>query len=105
MPREDYREEVDDQLGRAVQAAIVPIVAALGAWGVDEGYWLPGPNGQPVIWLRTRSAAQRAALERQVWLTSQVQITLTRLGVAHDVVRRVRIELTSQEDENRLFAE
>ncbi len=103
--REDYRGAVDDQHARAVQAAMVPLVASLGAWGVNEAYCLPGPGGQPVIWLRTRSAAQRASLERQVWLTPQVQVTLTRLGVAHDVVRRVRIMLTAQEDEDRLFAE
>jgi hypothetical protein len=100
-----YGGAVDDQLARAVEAAIVPIVASLGSWGVDTGHWLPDRGGAPVIWLHTRTEEQRRALSRQVWLLPQVQVTLTRLGVPHEVVWRLRIELTSQEDEERLFAE
>lgn len=94
-----------ESVGRAVNAAIVPMVAALGAWGVTEGHWLPDRDGSPVVWLRVRTSAQRLALAKQIWLVPQVQVTLTRLGVPHDVVWRMRVELSSAEDEARLFVD
>lgn len=84
---------------------MLPLVSSLGAWGVDEGHWLPDAQGAPVIWLRTRTRRQRAALQGQVWLVAQVQVTLTRLSVPHEVVWPIRVEVTSAEDEDRLFAE
>jgi hypothetical protein len=90
---------------RSVDAALVPIVASLGAWGVEEAHWLPDRAGAPVIWLRTRTRAQRTALQSQAWLVPQLQVTLTRLGVGHDIVWSLRIELTSSEDEAQLFDE
>lgn len=92
-------------MGRSVDAALVPMVAALGGWGVEEGHWLPDREGAPVIWLRTRTRAQQSGLQSQVWLLPQVQVTLTRLGVPHDIVWRVRVEITSTEAEDGLFLE
>ena len=51
-----------DATRRAVDAAIVPLVASLGPWGVEEGHWLPGRGGQPVVWLRVRTEAQARAM-------------------------------------------
>lgn len=83
----------------------MPMVASLGSWGVEAGHWLPDRDGRPVVWLCTRTASERAALERQVWLLPQVQVTLTRLGVPHEVVWPLRLEVTSTEDQRRLFRE
>ncbi len=94
-----------DRQGRAVDAAILPIVAALAPWGVEEGHWLPDRDGAPVIWLRVRTEAQQAALLSQAWVLAQVQVTLTRLDVPHDVVWSLRLEITSAEAEARLFDE
>jgi hypothetical protein len=99
------RRVTSDAVGKSVDAAIVPIVAALGSWGVEEGHWLPDRHGAPVVWLRTRTEAERVALESQVWVLPQVQITLTRLGVPHDVVWPLRLEVTSTEAQRRLFTE
>ncbi len=93
------------RVGRAVDQALVPIIASVGSWGVVDGHWLPDRDGSPVVWLRTRTEAQRLALAGQVWLLPQVQITLTRLGVPHDVVWRLRLELTSHEAEQRLLTD
>jgi hypothetical protein len=95
----------DDALRRSVDAAIRPTVASLGAWGVEEGHWLPDREGEPVIWLRTRTEIQRVALQAQVWLLPQVQIILTRLSVPYSSVARLRLEVTSAEGESRLFGE
>jgi hypothetical protein len=94
-----------DPLGKSIGQAMVPVVASLGGWGVEEGHWLPDRNGAPVIWLRTRTRAQQTALQSQIWLAPQVQVILTRLGVPHDVVWSVRIEITSTEAEAQLFTE
>jgi hypothetical protein len=88
-----------------VQEAMLPMVASLGSWGVESGHWLPDRDGQPVVWLRTRTRGQRRALENQVWLRAQVQTILTRLSVPHETVWRVRLELTSVEDEAELLAD
>ncbi len=94
-----------ERVGRKVDEALVPIIASLGSWGVADGHWLPDRHGHPVVWLRTRSEAQRQALAGQVWLLPQVQITLTRLGVPHDVVWQLRLELTSHEAERDLLTD
>jgi hypothetical protein len=94
-----------DSTRRAVDAALVPVVASLAAWEVTEAHWLPDRDGVPVIWLRTRTRAQQDALARQVWLVTQLQTTLTRLGVPYAVVRAVRVEVTSGESEAQLFVE
>lgn len=95
----------DDALRKAVDAAIRPAVASLGAWGVEEGHWLPDRDGEPVIWLRTQTEIQRVALEAQVWLRPQVQIILTRLSVPYSSVARLRLRVTSAEGEAGLFGE
>lgn len=92
-------------MGKAVDAAIRPTVASLGAWGVEEGHWLPDIDGEPVIWLRTRTEIQRVALESQVWLLPEVQIILTRLSVPYSSVARLRLQVTSSERDARLFDE
>lgn len=96
---------MNDRVGKAIDQAVVPIIASLGSWGVESGHWLPDRDGSPVVWLTTGTRAQRMALQSQVWLLPQVQITLTRLGVPHDVVWKLRVEITSAEDERSLFAE
>lgn len=90
---------------RQLEAALLPMVAALGCAGVESAHWLPDRDGHPVAWLRTHTRAQRDHLERQVWVLPQVQIVMTRLGVPHDVVWRLRLEVTSVEDESRLLAD
>jgi len=97
---------VDDATrNRKVDQALLPMVASLGSCGVESGHWLPDRSGQPVVWLRTHTEAQRQSLERAVWLTPQVQHILTRLGVPHDTVWRLRLELTSVEAEQRLLSD
>ena len=83
---------------------MTPLVASLGAWGVEEGHWLPDRQGAPVIWLRTSRRQQAESLASQVWLRPQVQVTLTRLGVPHGLVWNIRVEVTSTEAENQLFS-
>ena len=95
----------DDSLRKAVDAAILPMVASIGAWGVEEGHWLLDQNGRPVVWLRTRTEIERVALQAQVWLLPQVQIILTRLSVPYSVISRVRVEVTSAEAQSALFDE
>ncbi|MEZ5096035.1 MAG: hypothetical protein R2731_07845 [Nocardioides sp.] len=53
------------------------------------GHWLPDRDGAPVVWLHTRTEAERRALGAQVWLLPQVQVTLSRLGVPHALVWRL----------------
>ena len=96
-------ERVDEATDRAVDAALVPIRASLAAWGVVEVHWLPDRDASPVIWLRTHSRAQRAALESQPWLSAQLGMTLSRLGVPYHLVRALRIEVTSTEDQVNLL--
>lgn len=86
-----------------MDAAMVPMVAALAPWGVRDGHWLPDSQGRPVVWLRTATEAERTTLGRQGWLLAQVQVSLTRLGVPHEVVWQLRLETTSVEAERRLF--
>ena len=95
----------DAARNRRVDQAFLPMVASLGAWGVESAHWLPDRDGEPVVWLRTHTEAQCAALQHAVWLTPQVQHILTRLGVPHDTVWRLRLELTSLEAERRLLGE
>ncbi|MEZ5093124.1 hypothetical protein [Nocardioides sp.] len=94
-----------DQVRRSVDAALVPLVASLGPWGVTDAHWLPDRAGAPVVWLRTRTERERGSLAGQVWLLPQVQVTLTRLSVPHEIVWPLRLELTSYEAEQRLLAE
>jgi hypothetical protein len=94
---------VDQQ--RSVDAALVPLVASLAPWGVEEAHWLPDRDGVPVVWVRVRTALQRVALQAQPWVLAQVQVTLSRLGVAPHVVLAARVEVTSAEDEAQLFDE
>ncbi|CUR58556.1 hypothetical protein NOCA2500029 [metagenome] len=106
QPADGYGGRVTgDGVSRSVDAALVPMVASLGAWGVEAGHWLPDRAGAPVIWLRTRTLAQSTALQSQVWLVPQVQVTLTRFGVPHDIVWSMRVEVTSTEAEDQLFRE
>jgi hypothetical protein len=42
--------------------------------GVTRAHWLPGPDGEPVLWLTTSTDEQRHTLERQGWLPAQVRI-------------------------------
>ena len=95
----------DDGLSRSINAAMVPILASLGCWGVEDGHWLPDRNGAPVLWLRTRTRAEQTRLQSQVWLIPQVQLTLMRLGVPHNVVWPLRVEITSTDAEAELFTD
>lgn len=94
-----------DRERRAVDAALVPIVAALRPWGVEDGHWLPDRSGTPVVWLRTHTEIERVALQSQAWVIAQVQSSLTRLDVSYEVVRSLRLEITSTEGEAVLFEE
>lgn len=98
-PAKTARPEWEDDLN----AGLVPLVASLAPWGVSEVHWLPGHDSTPVIWLRTRTKTERARLETQGWLMFQVHLMLSNLGVPHDLVRSIRAEITSLEDEEFLF--
>ena len=93
----------EEQLRRAVDAAMLPIVASLGPAGVVSAHWLPDRAGEPVVWMRVKDEASRVAVESYAWVLPQVQIVLTRLSVPPQMVMRLRIEITSAEAEDRLF--
>ena len=93
----------EEQLRASVDAALLPIVASLGAVGVMSAHWLPDRAGEPVVWLRVQDEASRVAVQSYAWVLPQVQIILTRLAVPPEMVMRLRIEVTSAEAEDRLF--
>ncbi len=95
----------DDQLRRAVDAAMLPIVTSLAPLGVKEAHWLPDRAGDPVVWIRVDTEASRVAVQSYSWVLPQVQIILTRLGLASNKVLALRLEVTSGEAEDRLFEE
>lgn len=95
----------DDQPRRAADAAMVPIVASLAPAGVLSAHWLPDRAGDPVVWIRVSTEAARAAVESCTWVLPQVQIILARVGLAPEKVLALRLEVTSGEAEDRLFAE
>lgn len=94
---------MSDARERAADAVITPLVASLGVWGVQQGHWLPARDGSPVLWLQTRTEAQRVALEGQVWLSAQLHVLLQRVGMPPHQVSGVRIEITSAEVEGSLW--
>jgi hypothetical protein len=83
--------------GRNVGHAIPGLVASLLPWGVTGAHWLPGPDGEPVLWLATSTEEQRHTLERQGWLSAQVRILLMRYGVPHESVNAVRLMFESEQ--------
>ena len=95
----------DEHQRRAVDAAMLPIVASLGAVGVIEAHWLPDRAGDPVVWIRVQTEAGRVAVQSYPWVLPQVQVMLTRLGLSGEKVMALRLEVTSGEAERRLFAE
>ncbi|MET2011968.1 hypothetical protein ABXJ56_10480 [Microbacterium chocolatum] len=90
---------------RAIDQALLPMVASIGAWGVIDAHWLPAPDGAPVVWLRTRTEIERVALEAQAWVLPQVRIILTRLSVDYASVAATTVQVTSLERQDRLFGE
>jgi hypothetical protein len=95
----------DDQLRRAADAAMLPIVASLAPAGVLSAHWLPDRAGDPVVWIRVATDAGRAAVESYSWVLPQVQVILARVGLAPEKVLALRLEVTSGEAEDRLFGE
>ena len=95
----------EDQLRKAVDAAMLPIVASLAPAGVLEAHWLPDRTGDPVVWIRVQSESARVAVQSYSWVLPQVQAILARLGLAPDKVMALRLEVTSGEAEDRLFEE
>ncbi len=93
----------DEQQRKAVDAAMLPIVASLGAVGVLEAHWLPDRDGDPVVWIRVRTEAGRVAVQSYPWVLPQVQVMLSRLGLSGEKVMALRLEVTSVEAEDRLF--
>jgi len=83
--------------GRDVGHAIPGLVASLLPWGVIAAHWLPGPDGEPVLWLTTATEEQHRTLERQDWLPAQVGILLMRYGVPHESVGGVRVMFDSEQ--------
>ncbi|MEO6512373.1 MAG: hypothetical protein ABIO16_15350 [Nocardioides sp.] len=88
---------------RAADAAMLPIVASLAPAGVIAAHWLPDRDGDPVVWLRVQTEAGRVAVESYAWVLPQVQVMMSRLGLAGDKVMSLRLEVTSVEAEDRLF--
>ena len=93
----------DDQLRRAADAAMLPIVASLAPAGVLEAHWLPDRAGDPVVWIRVHSEAGRVAVESYSWVRPQVQVILARLGLPAEKVIALRLVVTSVESEDHLF--
>lgn len=95
----------EEQLRKAVDAAMLPIVASLAPAGVLEAHWLPDRAGDPVVWIRVDSEASRVAVQSYSWVLPQVQVILARLGLSPEKVMALRMEVTSTETETRLFDE
>nr|WP_300052271.1 hypothetical protein [uncultured Nocardioides sp.] len=95
----------DDELRRAADAAMLPIVTSLAPAGVIGAHWLPDRAGDPVVWIRVQSEAGRVMVESYSWVLPQVQVILSRLGLPSDKVMALRIEVTSAEAEDRLFGD
>ncbi len=93
------------QLRRAVDAAMLPIVASLAPAGVREAHWLPDRGGGPVVWIGVETEAGRVAVQSYSWVRPQVQVILARLGLSPEKVLALRLEVTSGEAEGRLFDE
>jgi hypothetical protein len=81
------------------------MLASLGGWGVVSVHWLPDSNGEPVIWLTTRSESERVALEAAPWLAGQVTMLLTRAEVPYPILKRLRILVESEEAHRELLAD
>lgn len=92
------------QVGESVNASLVPLIASLAPWGVADAHWLPASDGSPVVWIRTGTRVERSCLEVQIWLRPQAQAMLSNLGVPHQIVSTLRVEITSAEDEASLFS-
>jgi hypothetical protein len=93
----------DEHQRKAADAAMLPIVASLGAVGVLEAHWLPDRDGDPVVWIRVQTEAGRVAVQSYPWVLPQVQVMLSRLGLSGEKVMSLRLEVTSVEAEERLF--
>ena len=94
-----------EQLRRAADAAMLPIVASLAPAGVLSAHWLPDRAGDPVVWIRVRTEAGRVAVESYSWVLPQVQVILSRVGLSPEKVQALRLEVTSGEAEDGLFVE
>lgn len=94
-----------EQLRRAADAAMLPIVASLAPAGVLSAHWLPDRAGDPVVWIRVRTEAGRVAVESYSWVLPQVQVILSRVGLSPEKVQALRLEVTSAEAEDGLFVE
>jgi hypothetical protein len=95
----------DDELRRAADAAMLPIVTSLAPAGVTGAHWLPDRVGDPVVWIRVQTEAGRVAVESYSWVLPQVQAILSRLGLPPDKVMALRLEVTSAEAEDHLFGD
>jgi hypothetical protein len=95
----------DDELRRAADAAMLPIVTSLAPAGVTGAHWLPDRAGDPVVWIQVQSEAGRVAVESYSWVLPQVQAILSRLGLPPDKVMALRLEVTSAEAEDHLFGD
>ena len=95
----------DDALTRSVRQSIPAVLASLGAWGVEVAHCLPGPDGNPVLWLGVTSDAQRDAIVQQQWLGSQVHLMLLRNEVPPSRIKDVRVMFDSHESIDRMLGE
>jgi hypothetical protein len=94
---------VDPQVARSLKEANTSLLASLGSWGVVAMHWLPDTNGEPAVWLTTRTDAQRAALEAAPWLAGQVTMMLTRAQMPYETLRRIRVLVDSEEGHRLLL--
>jgi hypothetical protein len=97
-----YARIVDEALFGPVRQSIPAILASLAPWGVGAAHCLPGPDGCPVLWLAVDTNNQRALIERQKWLGSQVHVLLLRNGVPSARISDVKVMFDSQESIDRL---
>lgn len=92
-----------EQLRRAADAAMLPVRASLAPAGVTGVHWLPGSDGDPVVWIEVSTEAGRVAVESYPWVLPQVQVVLARVGLSPEKVMALRLLVTSAEAEDRLF--
>lgn len=84
---------------------MLPIRASLAPAGVTGVHWLPDSDGDPVVWIEVSTEAGRVAVESYPWVLPQVQVVLSRLGLAPEKVQALRLQVTSAEAQDRLFEE
>ena len=87
----------------AIARAVPRLVDALGEWGITDVRWFLAFHGEPVLWLETRTDAEKAAVAARECFTEQVREILTEAGLDADLARRARVTVESAQSVERDF--